>query len=248
MRILYLTILLIFISALQSISQEDLISKAKEEYSNGNYNKSIEYYNKLLSGNYYSLSLYYNLGNAYYKTNDLGKAILYYEKALKFSPNDSDIKHNIFLTKRKIDSEIIELPDFFLKRWWVNFTNIFGLGMWTFISLFLALLLVLVFGLFWFRNYNFKGNFPILISFILLLFIISIFSSFRLKHVIYNNDFNILIKSDSLFTAPDNRSELMYNLSPGEKLQLLDSLDRWYKIKLVNKETGWINKSNCKKI
>jgi len=229
-------------------SQENILEEANTEYKKGNYEKSIVLYDSLLTKGYYSPELYYNLGNSFYKKNDYGKAILYYEKALKYKPNDEDIKHNIFLVKRKIDSEIIELPDFFLNRWWKEITNVFSLETWGIFSLLLAVILAVIFGLYWFKNYSFKGLFPLMSSFIFILILFTIFASFSRKKTIYNSDKCILTKPDSLFMAPDKRSDLLYNLEPGEKFKLIDSINTWYKVKLVNKETGWINRLNCEKI
>ncbi len=248
MRTIFLFLFYIAFAITNISSQEDILNKAGKEYNNGNFDKSITLYDSLLQDGYYSPDLYYNLGNFYYKKNDLGKAVLYYEKALKYRPNDADIKHNLYLTRRKIDSEIVELPDFFLRRWWVRTSDFFGLGIWTFLSIFFALILAVILGLNWIKNYRFNGYLPIINTLLILFFILSLFASFRKYDVLYDNDKCILIQADSLFKAPDNRSDLLYKLDPGEKLQLIDSINTWYKIKLVNKETGWIGKTNCKKI
>ncbi len=242
-------ILILVLSVVSGLfSQNDVLINAKKEYSKGNFAKSIELYDSLVESKQYSPELYYNLGNSYFKQGEFGKAILNYEKALKYKPNDNDIKHNIFLAKRKIDSEIVELPDFFLNRWWIGVTNLFSLGIWTALSFLSALLLVIVFGFYWFKDYSFSGWFSLYVFVLILFLTVSIFASFRKEKIIYKSDKCILIKSDSLFNAPDSRSELLYKLEPGEKFQLIDSINNWYKVKLLNKETGWIDKSNCEKI
>lgn len=242
------TILFIFMS-LVSFGQEGIMIKASENYEKGEFNKSIELYDSLLNSGFYSTSLFYNLGNSYFKAGEFGNAMLYFEKALKYDPNNKDIQQNIFLTKRKIDSEIIELPVFFLKRWWNNISNIFSLGIWTFFSILFMIIMVLFIGLLWFN----KGgrlisyaNYFIIIS--LTFFIISTFAANTRRNQIYNNKNAILLKENRIYSGPDIRSEILYKLQPGEKLMLKDSLENWYKVQLMNKEIGWIDKKDLVKI
>lgn len=232
-----------------SFGQEDIMINASENYEKGEFNKSIELYDSLLNSGFHSASLYYNLGNSYFKTDDFGNAMLYFEKALKYDPNNKDIQQNIYLTKRKIDSEIVELPVFFLKRWWNNISNIFSLGIWTFFSILFMFTFVISIGLLWFYKTGILTsytNYFIIIS--LILFTISAFASNTVKNQIFNNKNAILIKENDIYTGPDTRSEILYKLMPGEKLILEDSLENWYKVQLMNKEIGWINKKDLLKI
>ena len=187
--------------------------------------------------------------NNYFKKEDYGNAMLYYEKALKFSPNQKEIQHNIYLTSRKIDSEIVSLPDFFLNRWWQSLASIFNLSIWTFLTYLFLMLLVVSSGVYWFSSNEKLKNLSIIFTGLMtMFFIVSLFVVSNANDRIYNNKSAILIIKDKIFIAPDNRSELMYDLIPGEKLMLLDSLNEWYKVKLLNKEIGWINKGNIKNI
>ena len=64
-------------------------------YMEGAYDKAIEEYCAILEGGEYSLELYYNLANAYFKMENIGKAILYYNKALRIAPSQEDVLHNL---------------------------------------------------------------------------------------------------------------------------------------------------------
>ncbi|MDL2230631.1 tetratricopeptide repeat protein, partial [Alistipes sp. OttesenSCG-928-L06] len=61
--------------------------------------------------------MYYNMGNAYYKDNQIGKAILYYNKALRLDPGNDDIKHNLTVANTYVRDRIESVPEFFLKTW-----------------------------------------------------------------------------------------------------------------------------------
>src|SRR5579859_4188461 len=91
-------------------------------YAKGNYAKAITFYTKFLDGVYESSAVYYNLGNCYYKTNEIGKAILNYEKAKRLSPGDADIQFNLQLANQKTTDKISE-SQLFLVTWWDNFVG-----------------------------------------------------------------------------------------------------------------------------
>jgi len=231
-----------------SFNQNSKYIEANDAFESKKYDEAIKKYNELINESNISPEIYYNLGNSYFKIEDFGHAMLYFEKALKLKPYDKDIKHNIYVTKRKIDSEIIELPDFFLEKWWISFIDLFSLKLWTYFSFLFAILMVLSLWLLWFKKERYKLSSIYLSLTLGLIFIISLIASTQVKRSIFNSQNAILIKSDTIYTAPDKRSEFLYHLDPGEKLTIKDSLNSWYKVRLLNKESGWINKSLCKKI
>ena len=96
--ILILTVLLLVLSGMlyaQVTDPAELFSKANKHYENSEYEEAISLYEEVTSRDIADKVLYYNLGNAYYRTENLGKALLYYERALKLSPRDEDIQYNI---------------------------------------------------------------------------------------------------------------------------------------------------------
>jgi tetratricopeptide (TPR) repeat protein len=244
-------ILLFFIlfQVIPVFAQNNPMQKALDAYKSKDFNRALTLYDSLINRGYYSKALYYNLGNTYYNMDSLGKAMLYFEKALKLDPHNKNIQHNIFLTRRKMDSEIVELPDFFLKRWWNGFAGFLSLNAWTFLSLLFTVLYIINMFLYWFYPHNkIKSVIKKLFIPLLFLLVVSLSAGANVKKRIYNNNSTILIKPDSVFIAPDFRSEKMYELNPGEKMYILDSLKDWYKVELLNKEKVWIKKNNFKKI
>ena len=89
----------------------DLYNQANQTYEQEDYYKAIELYEQavLNTNNGY---LYYNLGNAYYKSGQIGKALLNYNRARFLTPRDQDINANIqFLRNYRIDKNLnIESP------------------------------------------------------------------------------------------------------------------------------------------
>ena len=117
MSIKKMTFLVCFLSLSFGFAQnETLFNEATELYNNGEYSAAIENYEEILENGEHSASLYFNLGNCYYKLNSIGPSIYYYEKALLLSPNNEEIKNNLrFAQNMRLDA-IEEMPKTELSR------------------------------------------------------------------------------------------------------------------------------------
>ena len=240
---IFIFVLLIMFNILTSPGQND--TSAIENIKADKYAKTLDYYHTLLAKGNYSVDLFFNMGNEYFNKKDYPHAVLYYEKALRVSPFDSEIKHNLSVANRHIDSEIVKIPDFFLLQKWRNFVMMFSLDLWAYISIFTAIVSVIFLCYKWFRN-------PVVSS--IWFWIIFLIFTVSVSAAAYNYNFNfkqitgILMKKEHMFSAPEQRSERLYELTGGEKLRVIDSLENWYRVELINKERGWIVKENIEKI
>ena len=82
-----------------------LFDEGNSFYNNGNYEQAIEKYSSIIKSGYESSELYYNLGNSYYKLNDIANSIFYFEKSLLLDPNNLESKNNLsFANNMTIDS------------------------------------------------------------------------------------------------------------------------------------------------
>ncbi|GIV26774.1 MAG: hypothetical protein KatS3mg027_0588 [Bacteroidia bacterium] len=125
-----------------------IIKSAEEAYKQKNYSKTIELYQRVINQNYESFELYYNLGNAYFKNNQLGKAILYYEKAKKLNPSDPDLKHNLSIAYNKTIDKIDTKDNFFIEITKNNFLNQLNTNLLAYVTIVIAFLTLLLFVLF----------------------------------------------------------------------------------------------------
>ena len=105
-------ILLLLFTSVVSFATKNLQANAEKAYSNKNYKESITAYETILNEGQVSYKLYYNLGNAYYKNNELGKAIYNYELANKLQPNNKDVKTNLRIANEKTIDKIEKLNSF----------------------------------------------------------------------------------------------------------------------------------------
>ena len=90
---------------------------ANTAYINGNFHSAAEVYEEILSRGVSSVKLYYNLANAYFKEDRIGKAILYYKRALRLAPGNDDIRHNLSVAEARTKDNIEDIPEFFFVTW-----------------------------------------------------------------------------------------------------------------------------------
>ena len=107
--IIYTISLFVALSVSASPTSTERWEMGNKAYIEGNYDKAIDEYQAILEGGEYSMKLYYNLANAYFKTGAIGKSILYYNKALRIAPSQEDIRHNLAIAEAQTKERIAVL-------------------------------------------------------------------------------------------------------------------------------------------
>lgn len=229
---------------------EQVFSAANEDYQNGKFEAAISKYQSLSESGYASPSLHFNLGNSYYKKGDIGYAVLHYEKSLLLRPNDDEVLFNLEKANRKQVDEIIEIPSFFLKRWWDGIRKWMSSGMWT--GLGLLLFWTGITGLiYWLigpdrakrKRAFLAGLFLTIFSLIPIL----LGRSSYLNQT--SNNFAVVTEKEANFNiSADTESETLQTIHEGLKVEIIDRIQEAYKIKLPNGDEGWVNSSVISKI
>ena len=80
----------------------EIFARGNSLYEGGDYEGAIEQYASLAAKGVHRPDLYYNLANSYYKTGDLGHAVLYYERARRLAPRDGDTRENLALVRAQL--------------------------------------------------------------------------------------------------------------------------------------------------
>ena len=80
-RVLVLISLIWMVVNVNALDPKALIKEANGHYANNEFDEAIKKYKLVLESGHLSAGLYYNLGNAYYKTHNIKNAILFYERA-----------------------------------------------------------------------------------------------------------------------------------------------------------------------
>ena len=138
---------MLLVSVLGFAQNEALFEQGKENYKNAKFSEAVTNWKKIVDNGQQSAELYFNLGNAHYKLNNIGPSVYYFEKALQLNPNDADIKTNLaFAENARID--VIEpLPKNIFTRWYKNISGIFTYNGWAIVSVIGVSLFVLLFSI-----------------------------------------------------------------------------------------------------
>ena len=250
-NIYFLISILLFTSGLAKAADNNaLLDSANSYYSSANYEKAITAYDSIIKSGYQSSEIYFNLGNAYFKSNKITPAILNYEKAKLLSPEDEDIQFNLDLANKYITDKIEVLPEFFLNQWLNKIISIFSSDTWAYISLISFISMLVLVLLFLFSRIIFlkKLTFGLAILFLILSIKSYVFASIQKSDITECNSALILTPTVNIKSSPDDKGTDIFVLHEGTKLVIEDSLLNWYNIKLKNGNEGWLHKEDIVKI
>lgn len=234
------------------------VAEADSAYKRGDYAAAVEAYRQIVSGQGVSSELYYNLGNAYAKGGDNGRALISYVRALRLDPANSDAKANISYIESKVAeankseiknkklSVVQESPSFFssVKRFiardhlsdtwalWAVVTFLLTIGC---LALYIFTRNVMA------RKVGFFGALACLAICVLTLTFSFMAASYTSNEgVIVGN--KVKLRSDPNLTSKENTTALIR----GTRMSVLDSVPldgskaQWYKVRLNSDFIGWI--------
>lgn len=229
---------------------DSLFTKANELYKNAEYEKAIEQYHLIEELQVQSDDLYFNLGNSYYKLNQVAPSIYYYEKALKLNPSNVDAQTNLAFAKRMTIDAIEELPKTIFQKFSESVIYKLTYNSWAILAITLSFLGALLFLLYHFsyssRKKLFYFNTSILSAFLLTISVVFAFKAY--DYEVNTVEAIIFKQTTEIRNAPTLNSETVFQLHEGTKVEVLDAIDDWKKIKLVDGKIGWIIAENLREI
>ena len=250
-RIIILTALLLMsVVGVMAQTSAERWEAGNRAYIEGNYDKAIEEYTAILDGGEYSMKLYYNLANAYFKAGAMGKAILYYNKALRIAPSQEDIRHNLALAEAQTKDRIAVIPEFFLNRWLRTLRNSMSCTAWSVLSL-VWFGVLLAFGVLFllasqvrWRKVGFYGA---LCAFVLFVATTSFAVSSR-NDMLSHNEAVVMGTAISVKSSPDRSATDLFVLHEGTKVEILTEVDEWVEVVIADGKKGWTERKNIEEI
>jgi tetratricopeptide (TPR) repeat protein len=243
-------ILLFLFFAMNAQSNQSIFEEANLAYRNGNYAIAIELYERILSQGYEASELYYNLGNAYYRTNSVAKSILYFEKAKLLAPNDRNIEFNLEKSNLLVKQKVEPLPEFFLHVFFAYFRNFFGIGTWTTLSIIFFMLMIVFAIIFVFsasmsiRKWSFA-----LSVFMIVFFGITFWAGYSARQQVLMHKTAIVMKTNTeAFSSPDKIGVLIFTLTEGVKVEITSIRQDWVEIRLADGKIAWLPASSIELI
>ncbi|WP_298493019.1 tetratricopeptide repeat protein [uncultured Algibacter sp.] len=227
---------------------EELFEKANTYYNEAKYAEAIDNYNAILETEKHSADLYYNLANAHYKLNNIAPSIYYYEKALLLNPDDTDIINNLAFAKNMTIDAIDVVPDVGFSKILNNTTNKMSYDNWAKTSVGLVFCFVLLFLVYYFAYSTLNKRLAFIgsITALILVFITLAFAFHKFNLDKNNNPAIVFAQEAKVKAEPNTRSEESFRLHEGTKIQVIDAVDEWNKIKLSDGKIGWISSEDIK--
>jgi hypothetical protein len=245
-----ITLILFFIGIGFSVSfastEEDLMAKGNQYYQSGNFEKAADTYQKVVEAGYESPSLYFNLGNAFYRLGKTGYSILYYEKAAKLAPSDEDISHNLAIANNKIVDKLDILPTFYLFKWWESILVTFTISGWTYLAYFFYMLVLISIGVYFFSKSQNMQKYAVYSTggFLLLLIITYMLLSVRMNRELNIRDGVITEQVVNVKSSPDDKSTDAFIIHEGIKVRMEDKVNDWVRIRLRDGKVGWLQEKD----
>lgn len=223
-------------------SNDEKFKSGVTEYSAGNYEKALEIWSDLYNAGYRSPELAYNTGNAYFKLNNVPGAILFYERAARLSPADEDIIYNLGIARTMAVDRIEAIPELFFVKWYDFLSLLVPANTWALLSVIsFAVSLLLISFYLYSRSVRIKiGSFWLGLVF----FVLSL-SSFTLA---FRNDYLVRGGHEGIIfsplvagkSSPDDSGTDLFVLHEGTKVKIVDTIGKWYEIRLADGNKGWV--------
>lgn len=239
---LFLFLFLLITTAVLSQDVKVLLQQGNEAYQNKNFTEAAGKYEQILDSGFEGPSLYYNLGNSYFRVGAIGKAILNYERSLKLEPTDEDARYNLRIAEARAVDNIQEVPRLFFVNWWINILSAFSGSEWAMITLVIYLLFLIAMGFFFLirngkiRRLSFYTGLGIF--FFMMVSLVFLFARINRDA---SMDYGVLLKSvESAKISPDEKSGDVFVIHEGMKFEIEDEVNEWTKIKLPDGKVGWL--------
>jgi len=245
---IFLTLVVCF--SLFALAQTGAVKQANESYAKGQYKEAAKQYEEILTNEGVAPELYYNLGNAYYKSNEIGRSILNYERAMRLSPNFDDASTNLALAQLKVIDNVIQTPSFFLVRWMAYLTKLLTSNQWIFLSLSMFILCLISTFIFIFGPSRAVRKASFYVGTVLLIgcMVAGLFSGIRKEQLSNHDEAIIMTGVITVKSSPDRSGTDLFQLHEGTKVHVKSSLGKWIEIKLGNGSIGWVEDVNIEKI
>lgn len=245
-RILFFLFIFCTCPDISVYAQEEVIKEAETAYTQENYEEAIQKYESILTNYGESSQIYYNLGNAYYKSGHIASAILNYERALLLDPGDSDVRFNLQLAKQRAVDKIEPIDEFFLQKWYHSIQGTASTDSWAKSGIFSFLLFIGCLLLFFFSRWVRlkKAGFYSGIVFLLIVIFSNIFARNQKNELINRTEAIVFSPTVTVKSSPDASGTDLFILHEGTKVSVKSTLGEWNEIESEDGNVGWMPKKD----
>lgn len=241
-KTLSIVYILLFAVTVFAQDYQAAFQRGNEAYTNADFERAADIYEQILGKGQMSFELYYNLGNAYFRLNEMPKAILNYERALQIKPQQKAAQYNLKLANQRTVDQISTVTPFFLIKWWMTWRGFFSSTTWSILTI-----SMMFFGVFGFTVWLLgesrkmkKVGFLLGVGFISLGILFGLTAWQRYTHEQNTNMAILFAEETPLKVGADNASPDILMLHEGVKVEVLGKTGLWNKVRLPNGEQGWL--------
>ena len=221
--------------------------KANGFYAQKQYDSAAVYFEQIVKVTDANASLHYNLGNTYYRLNNIGAAILHYEKALHLNPGDTKAKDNLTLAKARVQNPVPEVAPIFFVTWWQSWLHAFSANVWAIITL-LVFISVLVLVYFARTKKEAFANSGRWLSLGIVACLLCVCMTYFTYEAATHSGKAVVMKSGNLLDAPKSSSKVISTLPEGTVLDVYVEEGNFINVKLPNGRLGWIANADVSKV
>ena len=212
-------------------------------YTEGDYAQALRDWKDVQATGMMSRELYYNLGNAYFKTGEIAPAILWYERALRLDPSDADVRYNLEFARAQTQDKIDEVPEIFFEQWRHALCYLLPSNTWAVLSLVffgITVALVLLFLLGSTSARRRTGFFTAIVTLLLALLGWD-FARWQRAEARRQDMAVVMRPVSSVKSSPSAESAKdLFILHEGTRVKVLDNVSGFSNIELADGRQGWI--------
>ena len=232
------------------VEDNSAFAKANSLYTAENYQEAVDSYESILQSGQHSAEVYFNLGNSYYKLNQVGPAIYNYEKALQLEPSNKDFKNNLkFAEQLRVDAveEGAKNP---VQQFLNDLAASLSVDNWAYASIMLALVTILMFLLYHYAATTGKKRLFFTLSLIfLILMTLAIVAANYSQDLMDSNRQAIIYAVESVTkTEPKASAESSVTIHEGTKVTIIEEYQNWAHIEVANGSRAWLPLADLKKL
>jgi len=223
--------------------------KGNQLYQQGQYLEAAQEYEQVLSLGFESGELYFNLGNAYFKARELGRAILNYERAKRLLPRDEDVDYNLQIANLSVVDKITVPPPFLPLKVFSDFKGQFGVNSWALFTLgcYTAVIGLISVRVLLPRPAVRRFTTATILPLVLFLILSSLTFAARVREAQATEAILLADKVD-VQSAPGGEGTTVFSLHEGVKVRVEETSGEWVEIRLADGKVGWIKTADLERI